>query len=96
MIHIPLATRCVFPDGSNKGKKAHATTLHDFNSSSPLASGYNSFILLLNIYLHGVAFMSDSGLSEMNQKMNKNQWGNSAFVGVNSLGDYGGCGYEDF
>lgn len=39
--------------------------------------------------------MSDSGLSEMNQKMNKID-GVSAFVGVNSLGDYGGCGYEDF
>ena len=39
--------------------------------------------------------MSDSGLSEMNQRMNEID-GVPAFTGVNSLGDYGGCGYEDF
>lgn len=82
----------MLPDGGIRERTLTPLLYMTSISSSPLASGHNSFIQ--HILTWG-CLMSDSGLSEMNQRMNEID-GVPAFTGVNSLGDYGGCGYEDF
>lgn len=72
----------MLPDGGIRERTLTPLLYMTSISSSPLASGYNSFIQ--HILTWG-CLMSDSGLSEMNQRMNKID-GVPAFIGVNMKG----------